>query len=96
MMGLLRTGVLMTLGLSWKAKAIVEDLVKKGEENPSEIAKRLRELTDSADRGSKEVQEKLRRLCEEVRKRIKLPTKEDIERLDKEIADLAARINPKR
>jgi polyhydroxyalkanoate synthesis regulator phasin len=96
MVRLLRTGVLIALGLSWKTKETLDELVKKGEENPSEAAKRMRDLADAAERNGKEIQERLLRLWEEGMKRVSLPTRADIERLDREIAALAARLDQRR
>jgi polyhydroxyalkanoate synthesis regulator phasin len=96
MVRLLRTGVLIALGLSWKTKETLEELVKKGEENPSESAKRIRDLAGAAERNGKEIQERLLRLWEGGMKRVKLPTQADIERLDREIAALAARLDQRR
>jgi hypothetical protein len=53
MVKLFRTGVLVALGLSWKTKEIIDDLAKKGEENPSDLAKRLRELAESTEKSGK-------------------------------------------
>lgn len=96
MVTLFRTGILVALGLSWKAKEAIDDLVKKGKENPSDLAQRVRDLADAAERNGKEFQEKFSRLCEEGMKRVKLPTRADIERLEREISALAARLEPRR
>jgi len=96
MVKLLKTGILVGLGLSWKAKEFVDDLVKKGEENPSEMAKKIRELAEATERSGKEMKEKLSGLCGELIKRVKSPSQEDIQRLEKEIAALAARLGPRR
>jgi|SRR5579863_918606 len=96
MIKLLKTGILIGLGLSWKAKEYVDELVKKGQQDPSETAKRLRDWVEATERGGKEVREKLSGLCAGMAKKVKFATQQDLERLEREIAALAAQVNPRR
>lgn len=89
-------GVLIGLGLSWKGKEWVDELVRKGEENPSELAKRIRGLAKKVEEEGSKLEGRVGRLCEDTLKRVKVPTRADFERLEREVADLASRLKPSR
>lgn len=92
MLTLLRKAALIGLGLTEQAKEMVELLAKKGEENQSEEAQRIRAFFDSAEKGGREINQKAEDLYQRLAGKIKVPTHADIERLEKELADLAAQL----
>jgi polyhydroxyalkanoate synthesis regulator phasin len=91
MFTLLRKAALVGLGFSERAKELVEELAKRGEENQSEEARRIKAFFESAEKGGHELNQKVEDLCKKVSDRVKFPTQADIERLEKELAEMAAR-----
>lgn len=93
MFTMLKKAALVGLGLTEQAKETVSALAKKGEENQSEEAVRLKALFESAEKGERECSQKLDDLCQRIAGGVKLPMRADIDRLKKEVADLTAEVN---
>ncbi len=92
MFTLLKKAALIGIGFSERAKELVEELAKKGEENQSEEARRIKAFFESAEKGEHELNQKVEDLCKKISSRVKLPTQADLERFEKELAELAARL----
>jgi polyhydroxyalkanoate synthesis regulator phasin len=92
MFSILKKAALVGIGFSERAKELVEELAKKGEENQSNEALKIKAFLDSAEKGGRELNQKVEDLCKKVSDKIKFPTQADIERLEKELAELAARL----
>ncbi|HZR46516.1 MAG TPA: hypothetical protein VFA47_07425 [Candidatus Manganitrophaceae bacterium] len=92
MFSILKKAALVGIGFSERAKELVEELAKKGEENQSAEAVRIKAFFDSAEKGERELNQKVEELCKKVGDKIKFPTQADIERLEKELTELAARL----
>lgn len=92
MLTLLKKAAMVGLGFSERAREIVEELAKRGEENQSDEARRIKAFFDSAEKGGRELNQKLEDLCQKISGKIPFPTQSEIERLEKELADLAARL----
>ena len=92
MFTLLKKAALVGLGFSERAKELVEEMAKKGEENQSEEAQRIKAFFESAEKGGRELNQKVEDLCKKVSGRVKFPTQADIDRLEKELAEMAARL----
>lgn len=85
----LRKAALIGLGLTERAKEVVEELAKKGEESQSEEARRVRAFFESAQKGEHEFSQKMSDLGKRITGNIRFPSRADIDRLEKELADLA-------
>jgi polyhydroxyalkanoate synthesis regulator phasin len=92
MFTLLKKAALVGLGFSERAKEIVEELAKRGEENQSEEALKIKSFFESAEKGERELNLKVEDLCKKISSRVKFPTQADLERFEKELGDLAARL----
>ncbi|MFY9269136.1 MAG: hypothetical protein WAO55_05225 [Candidatus Manganitrophaceae bacterium] len=93
MLTTLKKAALVGLGFAERAKELVDELAKRGEASQSEEARRVRSFFETAEKGGKEFGQK----CSDVGKRIagtiRIPSRADIERLEKELADLTAQFH---
>lgn len=92
MFSIFKKAALVGIGFSERAKELVEELAKKGEENQSSEALKIKAFLDSAEKGERELNQKIEEICKKVADKIKFPTQADIERLEKELSELAARL----
>lgn len=93
MFTLARKLALVGIGLSTQARDVISELEKRGEESQNKDALWLKSFFDSAEKGEKELCQKLDDLCEKVAARIKFPCGSDFERLEKGLNDLEARFH---
>jgi polyhydroxyalkanoate synthesis regulator phasin len=89
----LKRAVLIGLGASERTKEVLDSLAQKGAENPSEGAKKMRAFFELGERVETECSQKLKDICERVGQVIRVPSRSDIERLEKGLADLAERVH---
>jgi len=92
MVKLVREAVLAGLGIEAKAREVWEDLVRRGEENSQDYAKRMKEGAGRLEKDLKGLEKKERELIEKVLSKIPLATKTDLERLEKKIQELSAKM----
>ena len=88
-----RNAMLAGFGLQETVKEFIDELVKKGELNKSQGAKLLKEWTEKAGRTSELLNKNISELLTRTLGKMNLPTKEDIEKLRKEIQSLSDRIS---
>lgn len=89
---LVRSAVLAGFGVQEKVREFVDDLVKKGELNESQGAKLVKEWSDKAEKGSSEWNKNLSELMTKTLEKMNLPTKDDIEKLNRKVQNLSARV----
>jgi len=87
-----RRALLAGFGVQEKVKEFIDDLVKKGELSESEGAKLVKEWTEKADRTSQDLTRSLSDIITKTMEKMNLPTKDDIERLNKKVSALSARV----
>ncbi len=87
-----RRALLAGFGVQEKVKEFIDDLVKKGELSESEGAKLVKEWTEKADRTSQDLTKSLSDIITKTMDKMNLPTKDDIERLNKKVSALSARV----
>jgi polyhydroxyalkanoate synthesis regulator phasin len=86
----LRKAALIGLALTERAKEVADELAKKGEASQSEEARRVRAFFESAEKGGHEFNQKMSDLGKRIAGNVRFPSRADIDRLEKELADLAA------
>jgi len=88
MLTALKKVALAGLGMKQRAQKAFETLVKEGEEGQGEDARRLRACLDLAQRGKEELKQK----GADIRRRVSciIPTRADLERIEKKLDDLAS------
>lgn len=94
-----RNAIMAGFGAQEKVKEFIDELIKKGELSESQGAKLVKEWTEKADKTSsdlgKNVSDLSKSVAELVSKaleKMNIPTKEDIERLNKKIQSLSERV----
>ncbi len=88
-----RKALLAGLGLQETVGEFLQELVKKGEISESEGAKLLKEWSEKAEKSSDLLGLNISELLTKSLKKMNLPTKDDIERLNKEVRSLSERLD---
>lgn len=89
---MLRRAMLAGVGAQEKVKGFVDELVKKGELSKSDGAKLVKEWTERADKSTADLGKSASELVEKTLAKMNLPTKTEIERLDKKLKTLSGRL----
>ena len=87
-----RKSLLAGFGVQEKVKEFIDELVKKGELSESQGAKLVKEWTERAGKGTSELTKGVSELVIKTLEKMNIPTKEDIEKLNKKIQSLSARV----
>jgi polyhydroxyalkanoate synthesis regulator phasin len=93
MVTLLKKAVFVGLGATERAKDILEDLSKKGEQSQSDSAKQIKSFFEFSERVEAECNQKIGDVIKRVSTCVRVPSLRDIERLEKEIANLADQVH---
>jgi polyhydroxyalkanoate synthesis regulator phasin len=89
---LIRNAMLAGLGMQEMVKKFIDNLIKKGELSESQGAKLLKEWTEEAGKTSEQLTKNISEIITRTLNRMNLPTKDDIEKLNKEIRLLSNRL----
>ncbi|MEW6002089.1 MAG: phasin family protein [Nitrospirota bacterium] len=87
-----RNVLLAGFGVQEKIKEFIDELVKKGELSESQGAKLVKEWAEKADKSSEQFRKSLSDLVASTLDKMNLPTKDDIEKLNKKIDSLSKRL----
>lgn len=87
-----RKALFAGLGAQEKVKELVEELVKKGELNKSQGASIVKAWTEKAGKRREDLSNSLSELISKTLEKINLPTKDDIEKLNKKIESLSKKL----
>jgi len=87
-----RNALLAGFGVQEKVNEFVNELVKKGELSESQGAKLVREWTEKADKSTEQVSKSLSDVISKTMEKMTLPSKDDIEKLNKKIQALSIRV----
>lgn len=89
---IVRNVILAGFGAQEKIKEFIDELVKKGELSESQGAKLVKEWTEKADKSTSELSKIISDIITKTLEKMNIPTKDDIETLNKKIQDLSMRI----
>jgi polyhydroxyalkanoate synthesis regulator phasin len=89
----IKRAMLVGLGAQEKAKELIEDLVKAGELSKSEAAALVKEWTSKAAEGTKDMDLKFKDAIAGAFEKLNIPTRDDLERLEKKIQGISARLS---
>ncbi len=89
---IVRNALLAGFGVQEKVKEFIDELVKKGELSESQGAKIVKEWTETANKTSEQFSKSLSDVISKTLERMNIPTKDDIERLNKKIQSLSLRV----
>jgi len=76
-----------------KARALIEDLVKKGELSSQEGAKLVKSVAEKIEENRKEIDLKIETTVKKVMGALNLAKKDELEALKKKVEDLESRLN---
>lgn len=95
MFDILQRALLAGLGAQEKVKEFVDELVKKGEVSKSEGAKLVRTWMEKREKGREKLSKSFSEVVDKTLQKMNLPTKKDIEELDKKIEALSKKLEEK-
>ncbi len=88
----IKKAMLVGLGAQEKAKEFVEELVKAGELSKSEASSLVKEWSTKAEEGTKEFDKRVKETVANILEKFNIPTREDMEKLEKKVLALNARL----
>jgi len=89
---IIKKAMLVGLGAQEKAKEFVEELVKAGELSKSEASSLVKEWSAKAEESTKEFDKRVKETVANVLEKLNIPSREDMEKLEKKIQALNARL----
>jgi polyhydroxyalkanoate synthesis regulator phasin len=89
---IIRNAMLAGFGVQEKVKEIIDDFVKKGELSESQGAKLVKEWAEKVDKNTEDLSKSLDDLVQKALEKMKLPTKDEIAKLNEQINLLSARL----
>lgn len=87
-----RNALLAGFGVQEKVNEFINELVKKGELSELQGAKFVKEWTEKADKSTEQFSKSLSDIITKTMEKMTLPRREDIEKLNKKIQSLSARV----
>ena len=88
-----KKAMLAGLGAQEKARELVDELVKAGELSKSEAATLVKEWASKAKEGTKDMDLKIKDTIAGAFEKLNIPTRDDLEKLEKKIQGIAARLS---
>ena len=92
MFTLIKKAVMAGLGIGAQGCGKFEELVRQGEESQTEYAKAVRKFMTEAEKNAKKLEDKGRKLADRVLDKMPIPTRSDLERIERKIQDLSSRL----
>ena len=94
MIDLMRTAAFLGIGAMIKTKELLEELAEKGKQNQGPAAKLAKNCLDDFEAVVKKAEKELKPGLDKLCHAANLPTRSDIERLEKRIQELSNRLAP--
>ena len=88
----IKRAMLAGLGAQEKAKEFVDELVKQGELSKGEGASLVKEWVSKAEESTKDLDVKVKDALTSTLERLNIPSRDDMEKLEKKVQNLSARI----
>ena len=88
----IKRAMLAGLGAQEKVKEFVDELVKAGELSKSEAANVVKEWSTKAEQSTKDMDMRIKDAVAGVLEKLHIPTKEDMEKLEKKLQSLNTRL----
>ena len=90
---IIRSAMLAGLGMQEKVKEFIDDLVKKGELSETQGAKLVKEWSEKAEKSTEDLSKSLNEAVTRAVDKIRISTKEDLDKLSAKVDELAARLS---
>ncbi len=88
----MKSALMAGFGVQEKVREFIDELVKKGELSESQGAKLVKEWSEKVDKSSSEWNKSISDIMSKTLEKMNIPTREDIEKLNKKLNNLAARL----
>jgi polyhydroxyalkanoate synthesis regulator phasin len=92
-MEIIRNALLAGFGVQEKVKEFIDDLVKRGELSESEGAKLVKEWSEKVEKNTADIGKSLNEVVTKALERMKLPSKDDITKLNEKVDALSGRVS---
>jgi polyhydroxyalkanoate synthesis regulator phasin len=89
---IIHKAVLAGLGVPEKLKELIDELVKKGELSELQGAKLVKEWSDKASKTGEDISKGITDLADKTLEKMNIPTRDEVEKLEKKITALSARV----
>lgn len=80
------------IGIPEKVKEIIDDLVEKGELSESQGAKLVKECSDKVEKSGDDISKSISEILDKTLEKMNIPTRSDVEKLNKKMTSLSARV----
>jgi polyhydroxyalkanoate synthesis regulator phasin len=90
---IIKKAMLAGLGAQEKAKEFVDELVKAGELSKSDGATLVKEWASKAEESTKDIDLKIKDAIGGAFEKLNIPTRDDLEKLEKKIQGISARLS---
>jgi polyhydroxyalkanoate synthesis regulator phasin len=92
MVELMRTMAYLGIGAMVKTKELIDELAEKGKQNQGPTAKWAKDCLDNLEGMTEKVENELKPCLDKFYQAANLPTRSDLERLEKKIQELSSRL----
>lgn len=89
---IIKRAMLAGLGAQEKAKEFVDELVKAGELSKSDASSLVKEWVSKAEDSRKEFDTKIKDAMAAAFEKLNVPTRDDIEKMEKKLQNISARL----
>jgi len=89
---IIHKAVLAGLGITEKLKELTDELVKKGELSELQGAKLVKEWSDKASKTGEDISKSIADLADKTLEKMNIPSRDEVEKLEKKITALSARV----
>ena len=89
----IKKAMLAGLGAQEKAREFVDELVKAGELSKSEGASLVKEWASKAEESTRDMDHKVKDAISGAFEKLNIPTRDDLEKLEKKIQGISARLS---
>ncbi len=89
---LVHRALMAGIGIPEKLNELVDDLVQKGELSESQGAKLVKECSDKVSKSGEDITKGITETVNKALEKMNIPTADEIEKLNKKVTSLAARV----
>jgi len=87
-----RKALLAGVGVQTKVRELIDELIEKGELSETQGAKLIKEWSEKADKTGKDFGKSITELIDKALDTMNLPARDDVEKLNRKVMALSARI----
>jgi polyhydroxyalkanoate synthesis regulator phasin len=84
--------LMVGIGVPEKLKELIDELVQKGELSESQGAKLVKECSEKVNKSGEDISRSISELVNKTLEKMNIPTRDEVEKLNKKITSLSARV----